>query len=334
MSKTESQQQLKKYAEDLQKIFKVEKQKRLEMENVNTQMKKYAEDLNRTILELKKANQKLHKQVEIEEKERLIQKNLIHINKMTSLGTLAAGIAHEINNPISYILGNSQILQELWEELENILKQIADHQDKFAIKGIPFEDITEMIPKILKNNIEGARQISLITGKLKDFSHQDNRHSTEKININRALEYTIAILDKQIKKSTTNFQLKLNENIPHANGNTHEMEQVFINIIQNALQSLPDTTHSVRIATSHNKKSNSVLVKIEDEGAGMSREVRERIMEPFFTTRESRGGTGLGLYISFSIIKKIGGDLEIYTEPGRGTEVIISLPAGKKGARP
>lgn len=290
------------------------------------QLRKYAEDLNKTIRELKRANKKLKRQIEVEEQARNLQRKMIHLNKMTSLGTLAAGIAHEINNPISYILGNSQILQELWEEIEKILAKVSGDQDNFALRGIPFDEISEMIPKILRNNIEGARQISLITRKLKDFSRQEECVSSGRINVNQAIEYALAIMEKQIKKCTCNFQVRLKKNLPLAIGNTHEIEQVFINIIQNALQALPDQSHGITIISSYSKKNATISVVVKDEGKGMPREVQERIMEPFFTTRAQNEGTGLGLYISYSILEKIGGDLNVSSQPGKGTEVTIHLP--------
>jgi signal transduction histidine kinase len=326
--------QLKKYAEDLKKVYDLEKEKRTGLENANQQMKKYAEALNQTIRKLKEANRKLKLQVEFEEQEKLMQKKLIQINKMTSLGTMAAGIAHEINNPISYILGNSQILQELWEEIEKIMKESLEDQKNFALKGIPFEEITVLIPKILKNNIEGARQISQITGKLKDFSRPETQPFSGKIDLNQAIEYAIAVMDKQIKKQTSNFQVKLGGHIPPAAGNTHELEQVFINLIQNALQALPDKNRGIQISSSLDKKTGLIKIKIRDEGKGMTREIMDRIMEPFFTTREDSGGTGLGLYICYSIIKKAGGNIEIFSEPGNGTEVVVSLISAGRREKP
>ncbi|HDP95142.1 MAG TPA: HAMP domain-containing histidine kinase [Candidatus Aminicenantes bacterium] len=292
------------------------------------QLKRYAEDLNQTIRELKQANAKLRRQVEVEEQARLVQQKMIHFNKMTSLGTLAAGIAHEINTPISYILGNSQILQELWQDVEKVLRETVDNPEKLVLAGIPFADIREMIPKMLQNNIQGARQINTITGKLKDFSRRppDTRGRTD---INQALQYAVAILDKKIRKCTNHFHFKLSKQVPPARGNIHEIEQVFVNIILNALQALPDKACEVSVSSTFAKKSNEILVTIRDEGKGMEKAVLDRIMEPFFTTREESDGTGLGMYIAYAIVEKTGGNLEISSRPGMGTEVTIRLPADK-----
>ncbi|MBN1196376.1 MAG: HAMP domain-containing histidine kinase [Candidatus Aminicenantes bacterium] len=296
--------------------------------NDSEQLKRYAEDLNQTIRELKQANAKLRRQVEVEEQARVVQQKMIHLNKMTSLGTLAAGIAHEINTPISYILGNSQILEELWQDVERVLRETVDNPEKLVLAGIPFTDIREMIPKMLKNNVQGARQISTITSKLKDFTRQppEKRGRTD---INRALEYAVAILDKKIRKCTNHFHFKLSRQLPPAKGNIHEIEQVFINIILNALQALPDKTCEVSVSSAFAKKNNEIMVTIKDQGRGMEPAVLDRIMEPFFTTRENSDGTGLGMYIAYAIVEKTGGNLEISSKPGMGTEVTVCLPAEK-----
>jgi len=331
MTKPEQAQQLKKYAEDLKEMITQEKKKSAELKNANRQMQEYARDLKKTIRQLERANRRLKRQVEIEETEKRLQKKMIHINKMTSLGTLSAGIAHEINNPISYILGNSQILQELWEEIQKALEKIAEDRGNFALKGIPFEEITDMIPRILKNNIEGARQISQITGKLKDFSRRGEQLAGTLVDIREVIDYTTAVLDRQIREHTVNFQVKVKKNIPPAIGNSHELEQVLLNIVQNALQALPDSSCGVTLSASHDSKQGMIWIRITDEGRGIEPRMMDRIMEPFFTTRQNTGGTGLGLYISYSIVRKMGGNLEIFSKPGEGTRVVINLPAAERG---
>ncbi len=323
--------QLIKFAEDLQKIYRSEKEKRIELEAANEQLKKYAEALNKTILELKEANKKLQKQVEIEEREKLIQRKLIQANKMTSLGTLASGITHEINNPMNFILANSQTLLEIWKDAGKIFQKYYESQGNFYLGGVSFAEIKEMVPQILTGNIEGAVRVSNIISGLKDFSRQKDTQVMGKININKVINFAITILNKQIKKHTDAFSRELGENIPGAVGNAHQIEQVLINVVQNALQALPDRTSAVHLFSFFDKDSGLIKVKVKDEGVGMRNEILDRIMEPFFTTKKDEEGTGLGLYISYSIIKKHHGTLDITSEPGKGTEVIISLPAAGKG---
>ncbi len=323
--------QLIKYAEDLQKIYKSETQKKEELEAAHEQLKKYAEALNKTILDLREANKKLQKQVEIEEREKLIQRKLIQANKMTSLGTLVSGIAHEINNPINFLLANSQTMLEIWKDAEKVFQKYYESQGNFFLGGVSFTEIKDMVPRILTGNIEGAVRISNIISGLKDFSRQKDTRQMGRIDINKVINFAISILNKQIKNHTNAFRLELGENIPEVVGNSQQIEQVIINVVQNALQALPNRKSAVHLSSLLDKESGFIKVKVKDEGTGMNKAVLERITEPFFTTKKNEDGTGLGLYISYSIMKNHHGSLDVFSEPGKGTEVVISMPTSRQG---
>jgi signal transduction histidine kinase len=134
------------------------------------------------------------------------------------------------------------------------------------------------------------------------------------------------MLENQIKKYTDNFHVECEENIPKIKGSNQQIEQVIINLIINALQALSDRKCGIRIFTSFDKKTNSVMIEVIDEGKGMSEGLLERITEPFFTTKHDSGGTGLGLSISYAIIKEHKGSLEFKSEPGKGTTAYVRLP--------
>lgn len=323
--------QLIKFAKDLQKIYKSEKEKRIELENANKQLKKYAEALNKTILELREANVQLRKQVKIEEREKLIQQKLIQANKMTSLGTFTSGIAHEINNPINFILANSQMILEIWNDAEKVFQDYFERHRDFFISGLSFTNIKEMVPRMLNGNIEGSIRISNIISSLKDYGRDKKTQANVEIDINKVINFSISILNKQIKKFTDSFIIKLGENLPVAKGDPQQIEQVIINIIQNSLYALPDKSSGVYVSSIFDNKSDTLKVIIMDEGIGIKKEILNRIIDPFFTTRVNSGGTGLGLYISHSIIKKHRGSLDIKSESGKGTEVCISLPVSERG---
>jgi len=323
--------QLIKFAKDLQKIYKSEKEKRIELENANKQLKKYAEALNKTILELREANVQLRKQVKIEEREKLIQQKLIQANKMTSLGTFTSGIAHEINNPINFILANSQMILEIWNDAEKVFQDHFERHRDFFISGLSFTNIKEMVPRMLNGNIEGSIRISNIISSLKDYGRDKKTQANVEIDINKVINFSISILNKQIKKFTDSFIIKLGENLPVAKGDPQQVEQVIINIIQNSLYALPDKSSGVYVSSIFDNKSDTLKVIIMDEGIGIKKEILNRIIDPFFTTRVNSGGTGLGLYISHSIIKKHRGSLDIKSESGKGTEVCISLPVSERG---
>jgi len=323
LDKKSSDKQLIKFAKDLRKVYKSEKEKRKKLKDAYKQLVKYAKALNETVSDLKESNKNLKNQLDFEEREKLIQKKLIHANKMTSLGTMASGIAHEINNPVNYILSNSQILIEIWDDLSSYLKESDLPESDISIGGFQYFEVFETVEKILSGNIEGLRKIVNITKSLRKFGQRKEIYKSGKMDIKQAIDFSVSVLKKEIKKYTDKFEVLLPENIPILKGDQSAIEQVLINIIQNALQALPDRNAFVIIEVSY---TDNVSIKIKDEGTGMDKEIIDRISEPFFTTRTDMGGTGLGMYISYEIIKELSGELVITSEKSKGTEVEIIFP--------
>ncbi|NIM18477.1 MAG: response regulator [Candidatus Aminicenantes bacterium] len=264
--------------------------------------------------------------IRIEEESRELQIKLMHANRMTSLGTLASGLAHEINNPNNFIMSNTQIIQHVWEDTVRILREYHEQKGDFSLGGLPFSQIDHVVPQLLKNTVEGARRIKHITDNLREFSRPKEARVDARISINKVLQFSITILNNQIKKFTDAFSFEPGEDIPFFEGNPQQIEQVIINLIQNALQALPDRTHGVRVSSFYDKSDQTAVVKVEDEGVGMNKKIMDRITDPFFTTKQDQGGTGLGLYISYSIIKAHKGVLEFRSLPGKGTTATIKLP--------
>lgn len=267
--------------------------------------------------------------IRIEEESRLMQAKLMHANKMTSLGTLASGVAHEINNPNNFILFNSALLAEAWQDSQKILAEYYAENGDFSLGGLPFTEMREIIPDLLSGISDGSRRIKGIVDGLRDFSRIDKTGMEGEIDVNRVIFASVSILNNQISKYTDNFRVECAENLPPVKGSAQKIEQVAINLVLNALQSLTGRRQSVRVRTSFDSERSQIVIGIKDEGIGMSKELVERITEPFFTTKTDKGGTGLGLSISYSIIKEHGGSLEFSSVPGKGTEAAVRLPAKK-----
>ncbi|MGD2084847.1 MAG: response regulator [Candidatus Aminicenantes bacterium] len=266
----------------------------------------------------------------IEEETKILQSKLIQTNKMTSLGTLASGLAHEINNPNNFIMSNTQIMQQIWAGAVDILLDYPEQKGDFSLGGLSFSEAREVVPKLLQDTIEGSRRIKYITENLKEYSRPKNEETFTLVSINKVLEFSISILSNQIKKYTDAFCFEPGEDIPFFNGNFQQLEQVFINLVQNALHALPDKAHGVQVVSLYDKKNHSIVVKVTDEGVGMNPKILDRITDPFFTTKQDEGGTGLGLYISYSIIKAHQGTLEYESQPGEGTVVTVKIPHSLK----
>lgn len=261
----------------------------------------------------------------LEEEARFMQAKLIQANKMTALGTLVSGVAHEINNPNNFILFNTQLLTTAWQDIIRLLSEHYQDAD-FHIGGLPYSEMRDIIPRLLSGISEGSRRIKNIVANLKSFARHDRAGLNGRVDINGVIRISATILGNQIDRHTESFRLLLAEGLPTVRGSSQQLEQVIINLIMNALFALPGKECGVLITTSFDNIARCVIIRVKDEGDGMTPEVLERIMEPFFTTRLDQGGTGLGLSISYSIIKEHQGSLRYESEPGHGTTATITLP--------
>lgn len=267
--------------------------------------------------------------IRMEEEAHAIQSRLIMTNKMTSLGLLVAGVAHEINNPNNAILANAQLLERVWTDLDKQLEVYAKEHGHFMAGGLEFSQLHEALPEILDGVIDGARRIRDIIANLKNYSRQGVvfADATIAVNLNRVISLAMALLNHHVSRHTDRFYLQLAEDIPLVNGSPQQLEQVVINLIMNALQSLPAMDRGVWVTTAYDPDRQEVSMTVRDEGEGIPAELLERVIEPFFTTRLDSGGTGLGLSIANSIVTAHDGTMTIVSQPAGGTAVTIGLPA-------
>ncbi len=275
-------------------------------------------DLKKKIKELELANQTL----------RDAQNQLVQSAKMTSLGQLVAGVAHELNNPIGFIYSNTAHLTEQTEKLFKIIEEIQSNPklaDQIK-KDYEFEYIKEDLPRLIKSYQEGAQRTRDIVLGLRNFSRIEESQLKE-VDINQSLDMTLELLKGEIKNRITVF--KEYESLPLVHCYASQINQVFMNILSNATQAISETGE-IRIRTSLIPSSSNavgkVRISIQDNGAGMTAEVVEKIFEPFFTTKEIGKGTGLGLSISYGIIQNHGGDIKVNSKVGFGSEFVLSIP--------
>jgi len=259
------------------------------------------------------------------------QARLIHANKMSSLGLLVSGVAHEINNPNSFIMFNSAMLADIWQDADRILAEHRRLAGDFAIGGLAYPEIGTATAKLIHGIQEGAQRIKATVDNLKDFARQDDPALDRPLDLNQAVLKAVSIMTPQIKKLCGNFTLELAEELPETHGSAQQIEQVVINLLSNALQALPDRERAVSLVTARSAEG-GLEVTVRDAGTGMRPETLKRLSEPFFTTKST--GTGLGLYISHSIVKEHGGSLHFHSLPGQGTAVTLRLPLNaQKGGR-
>ena len=264
--------------------------------------------------------------IRAEEEARTRQAQLIHANRMTSLGTMVSGVAHEINNPNNLIMFNAPMIRAAWADADRVLASYFRESGEFSLGGLPYSEMRQVVPKLITGLTESSGRIRNIVEKLKNFSRRDEENLDCKIALNEVIQASVGILNHEIARGCRNFRLELAENLPMVKGCAQQLEQVMINLLMNSLQALPDRTKGIRVATSVSRETGTVEVLVRDEGVGMSDEVMKHLAEPFFSTKLDSGGLGLGLSISSSIVQEHKGVLEFTSEVGRGTTARITFP--------
>ncbi len=269
------------------------------------------------------------------------QTQLIQTEKMSSLGQMIAGIAHEINNPVNFISGNlsytSEYVGDVLELLKLYQKQFPHPSDDIRefSEEIDLDFIIEDLPKTMSSMQIGAERIRKIVLSLKNFSRLDQAEM-KAVDIHEGIDNTLLILQHRLKAKGSRPEVEIIKeyaDLPPVKCYAGQLNQVFMNIISNGIDSLLDipAPHCLTIITeiesAANEDSSNVLIRIQDNGSGMDETTRSRIFDPFFTTKPVGKGTGLGLAISYEIIvKKHRGQISCHSAIGEGTEFRISIP--------
>lgn len=263
---------------------------------------------------------------DITEKHTLQAQNLRNA-RLASLGVLSASVAHEINNPNNAIQFNVPILSAIWEEALPILQNAHTNSGPFYLGGMVLTEAMEVIPQLLDGIRMSSQRIKTIIGSLKHMARQDHEVMTQTVNILDPLHSSLMILANQIRQTTDHCHLTPALTHPLlVKGNAQQLEQAFINILQNALQSLRNRSEGVRITTAKDPNS-QIVITFHDQGSGITPEHMNKLTNPFFTTKTSSGGMGLGLSITKTIIENHSGELLFTSQPNCGTTVTIRLPS-------
>ena len=270
------------------------------------------------------------------------QLQLVQSEKLSTLGQLVAGVAHEINNPVGFIHGN---IQHANEYIRDLLELVQLYQIQFPqvtpeieakAKEIDLEFLIEDLPKLLCSMEVGTERIREIVLSLRNFSRHDEAEFKQ-VNIHEGIDSTLAILQHRLNSKTNNTKIELIKeygNLPQVECYAGKLNQVFMNILANAIDALEDVLSCEKYNSSPTIKISTklitpdkVVIRIIDNASGIPEEVQKRIFEPFFTTKPAGKGTGLGMSISHQIItEKHNGSLRCISTPGKGTEFIIEIP--------
>lgn len=258
------------------------------------------------------------------------QSQLIQTEKMSGLGQMVAGVAHEINNPVNFIHGNltyiNRYFQELWGliELYQNCHCSSPKIDEY-IEQVDLEFIRSDFPNVLHSMKLGTERIRAIVLSLRNFSRLDESEQ-KAVDIHEGIDNTLVILNHRIKNKVE--IVKKYDRLPLIACYPSQLNQVFMNIIANALDAMFETDSEQKQLeiTTEKLENHQIKVRIKDNGKGIPAEVKNKLFDPFFTTKPVGKGTGLGLSICYQIIEKHQGEIEVISEPGRGTEFTIALP--------
>lgn len=269
------------------------------------------------------------------------QEQLVQSEKMASLGQMVAGVAHEINTPLGYVTSNLDTLKFNIDDLSSVMSDIKALMDEVQAPKRDNRKITEKLvstlrqykkvdaPELVDESVQllsdgsyGLSEITKLVTSLKDFARLD-RQSTEQIDIHDCLESSITIASNHIRENNVTVKKQFSD-IPKIACYPSKLNQLFLNIISNACQAMRDMNGDLTIKTAH--MNDEIQIQFIDQGVGMDEETRQKMFDPFYTSKEIGEGTGLGMSIAYKIIEAHNGRIDVESEPGHGTVISVSLP--------
>jgi PAS domain S-box-containing protein len=251
-------------------------------------------------------------------------------SRLAALGELAAGVAHEINNPNGLIILNLSLLADVWADAQPVLEAHWEEERSFTLGGMGYERMRTELPMALAEMEDSAGRIRRIVVDLKDFARQDPLGGNKPFDFNESVRTAVRLVAATIRRATAVFDCRYEEGLPQLFGSAQRIEQVVINLLLNACQALSDGDGGLFLTTGFDAERGINILEIRDQGRGIAPEHLPHILEPFFTTRRDTGGTGLGLSVSVRIVKEHGGSLHYDSTVGEGTTATLSLPVKTK----
>ena len=284
--------------------------------------------------ELTRANEQLRSEIterkRVEDEKEELQAQVNQAQKMEALGTLVAGVAHEINNPISYILFNAPLLRKIWSDFQPVLEGRAAVEPQRKYGGLPYEFLKKNLVSLLEDMELAGNRIAAIVKGLKDFAKKSDMPGKKPLTLNEAVENALRLAQSTLRKSGINVRTKFRRGLPEMQGNLQSIEQVILNLIINAAQAIEHDKGVIELETGFDRRRGHLFVVVRDNGKGIEPGVRGRVFDLFFTTKQSAGGTGLGLAVSYTLVKAHDGNITFKSEVGKGTTFRVSLPCQRR----
>jgi len=311
-------------------IEKTVEQRTLELAKLNEQLLEDVARRERVETELLKRNAELNT---LNDKLSVAQEYLMQSEKLASIGQLAAGVAHEINNPIGYIFSNFGMLEEYQASMFEMLlayeafeSSVNAPQASNALhtlrEKLEIDFLKEDIPNLMKESREGIERVRKIVQDLKGFSHMDSRSDWQPSNLHQGIDSTLNVINNEIKYRAV--IVKEYGDLPMVECVLSQINQVVMNLVINASHALGPERGRITIRTG--RQGDDVWFEVEDTGSGIPKNILPRIFDPFYTTKPVGKGTGLGLSLSYGIVQKHHGHIHVDTEINKGTKFRVTLP--------
>ena len=261
-----------------------------------------------------------------EEKEQL-EAQLLHAQKMEALGTLMAGVAHEINNPVNKIMFDLPLLQKVWADVIPLVEEEAKREPARKYGGLTCEFLRENLPQLISDMNMAAHRVADTVNNLKSYTRQSNITDKAAIEINTAVGNALRLIETTVRKARITLEVKMAKKSPRIEGNLQSIEQIVMNIAINAIQAIDHEGGKIKISTSVQKRGGKACITIADNGSGVDPAILDKLFDPFVTTRQTEGGTGLGLPITYNLVEAHGGEITFTSKEGVGTTFTVIFPA-------
>jgi signal transduction histidine kinase len=299
-------------------------------ERASVQMHHLEHLVDQRTMEFKQASEALQR--EIDERKQL-ESQLVQSEKLASLGQLAAGVAHEINNPIGFISSNLGCLEGYFKQLQEMLDAYrcaeeaitsTEVMERLGVlrERIELEFLREDIPLLIKESKDGISRVGQIVKDLKDFSRVDSNQEWQWANLHQGIDSTLNIVANELKYKAD--VVKAYQVLPEIECLPSQINQVIMNLIVNASQAIGAERGTITLSTG--MAGETVWIEVADTGSGIEPQTLQKIFDPFFTTKPIGQGTGLGLSLSYGIVKKHHGDISVRSVVGTGTTFRVELP--------
>ncbi|MDY6881830.1 MAG: response regulator [Thermodesulfobacteriota bacterium] len=254
------------------------------------------------------------------------RQQLYQAQKMEALGTLVAGVAHEINNPLGLIIYNIPLFKKVWNDILPLMEEHAKRDPDRKYGGLTFDFLHENFNGLLSDVDMAANRVAKIVTDLKNFARQSNVLNKRVMQINTAVENAVRLAKTTVRKSGVDLAVRLGENLPSFQGDLQSIEQIVLNLVINSIQAIDHSRGKVEIVTGFQKDDGHLYLLVKDNGRGVSQSIADKIFDPFVTDKLAQGGTGLGLSVTYSLVNAHDGKISFESHEGAGATFRVTFP--------